>query len=79
MTTTRTFQQQAEASVTETIEDATNWIQKGKRDRALKVVRGALADAEGQIGKVTMPGAAEALAWGIAQLKSLLATVEAAS
>lgn len=74
-----TFQQQAAKMVSETIEYANELIAKGKKDRALKVIRGAIEDASAQAAKVTMPGASEAIAWGTAQLVSFLATVEAAS
>lgn len=70
------FQDQAKASVDETTESAQLWLKKGRKDRALRVVRSSLSDAEAQIGKITIPGASAALEWGIGQLKVLLTKIE---
>lgn len=70
------FQGQAEASANETIEDARRWLAKGKPARARSLVESAIEDAESQVGKVTIPGAREAITHGVGILRAFLATLE---
>lgn len=75
MTNKTFFRQQAEASVARDTESAKRWLSRGKRELAQRVVNNALSDARVELGKVSMPGAREAVEWSIGQLEVLLVEV----